>query len=182
MADSWPSYSPPVASVDHYPVVRVSVAGPEPFNTLVVVRCRVTQESALPSDGHLRHARVGFETPFVLWGYDPRVDTPFQHSTTAVLQNLQLSDDTSFLASIDSLDGYFDETGRWIITADFAGAVDGEASVVGVYISSWVLCYEPPPETPPAMAPNDPRFRRLSRGSLPSAYEIGSGAGNRDGL
>jgi hypothetical protein len=135
------AYWPPVPLVDTYPVVRIPVAGPDPFNTLVVVRCRVTQSVTNPSDGHFRHLGIGFETPFVLAGYEH--GAPYKHSTTGVLQNVQLSDDTSFLTSFDAiLDARFDETGRWIVTADVAGAVDHEDAVTGIYISSWVLCSE----------------------------------------
>jgi hypothetical protein len=137
-----PAYWPPFPLVDKYPVVRIPVAGPDPFNTLVVVRCRVTQSVSNTSDGHFRHLGVGFETPFVLANY--RAGAQYKHSTTGVLQNLQLSDDTSFLESLDAvLDASFDETGRWVVSADVAGAVDHEDAVVGIYISSWVLCVEP---------------------------------------
>jgi len=131
------------------PVIRIPVAGPRPFNTLVIVRETISYGQLWPSDGNIYRFPGKFETSFCLVGYDPRVDVPYKHSTTAVMYWAQLADDTSFLIAYDAATASFDARGCWIVTVDSALASDGEDYVAMAAISSWVLCYEPPPARPP---------------------------------
>ena len=149
--------------------VRIPVAGPEPFNTLVAVN-----ESAWgPGKGFVTHNQswvtnqLVFETDFCLIGYDPRNKTPYLHSTTVVMQHLGLSDDCAWQFSIDEVNGYFDGRGCWCVTATVVSEVPGpiwfdnpKVGAMGPYASSWVLCYEPPPGQIP-QAERDPRFHRF---------------------
>jgi len=131
-----------------YPAVRVPVAGPEPFNTLVVVHGTVSGVTAGASD-NVRRWRIQVGTPFLLAGFDPRVNPAFQHSTTAAIHTILATDDTWFVVAVDRVEGFFHE-GRWWIAAEWAVGVDEDVSaLVGAHYSSWVLCYEPPLEHPP---------------------------------
>jgi hypothetical protein len=129
--------------IEIYPVVRIPVAGPAPFNTLVVVRCTASSGTIHVSNGKLNRWRSVHWTPFVIAEHDPRTDPVFQHSTTAVLQMMQASDDTSFVVAVDGVDAGFDETGRWIVSVETADASERVFSTHRLYVSSWILCYEP---------------------------------------
>lgn len=124
-------------------VVRIPVAGPAPFNTLVVVRGWVAGAGG-PADDVLRGVRFKIETDFVLARFDQRKPHRYQHSTTAVLQLIQADGDTSFVAAINKVGGCFDKRGTWVIMVDVAGQFDGVNASTGGYYSSWVLCHEPP--------------------------------------
>src|SRR5258708_2888890 len=87
------------------PVVRIPVAGPDGYNTLVVVRETFLFEAS-SIDGKLRRYTYSVPTNFVLVGYDPRA-TIWQHSSGASLRLLQSRDDTA---------GTFDDTAS-VITA-----------------------------------------------------------------
>jgi hypothetical protein len=134
---------------ERFPVVRITVAGPAPFNTLVIVRAVVPViPHNHPADGHIRRNTIILATEFSLVGHDPRTGKPAaRHSTTACLQMIQADDDTAFLAAVDTVTGDFDEQGRWIITAQVADSADDVIYGAQAYASSWVLCYEPPIET-----------------------------------
>lgn len=140
-------------------VVRVPVAGPEPFNTLVVVR----ENRSGPGVGHVTHSDdvvrepIIFETDFTLIGYDPWRDPtpPFVHSTTVVMDHIQLGDDTNFLAALDGVRAGFNASGKWTIEAETAvfnepGGFFSRPNflVLSAWASSWVLCHEPRPEKP----------------------------------
>jgi hypothetical protein len=132
--------------VDQQPVVRIPVIGPEPFNTLVVVRGRFSLTDYRKSDGKLHQFKWALPTNFSLIGFDPRVPPPSRHSTTVTLQMLQVSGDTNFAAAADAVDqGYFDDTGRWTVVVRVASEADQVYAAWMAYLSSWVLCFEPPP-------------------------------------
>ena len=83
------------------------------------------------------------------------------------MQHLGLSDDCAWQFSIDEVNGYFDGRGCWCVTATVVSEVPGpiwfdnpKVGAMGPYASSWVLCYEPPPEQIP-QAERDPRFHRF---------------------
>jgi hypothetical protein len=144
-----------------YPVVRVPVAGPEPFNTLAIVRGYVSMSVFGVADGKVRRWRLGGWTPFQLIGHDPRVEPPYEHSTTAVIQMIQSSSDTSFVEGVDAIDGLFDREGRWIVVAEVSEGWDTVVAAAHAYYSSWILCYEPPPPPLPRKQ-TDHRFRKFS--------------------
>jgi hypothetical protein len=161
-----------------YPVVRVPVAGPEPFNTLVIVRGNLSLQPWSWADGKLHHYRFGEATPFRLIGHDPRVEAPYEHSTTAVIQGIQTSDDTSFATGVDGIGGSFDSEGRWIVTGEVTAGWDNVLAGTHAYVSSWVLCYEPPPPPPPKKR-TDGRFRRFSPELGRARVEVLRGSGDR---
>lgn len=131
---------------DPRPVVRIPVAGPEPYNTLVVVRSAFYVGRDGWANGRLQRRTIACSTNFSLIGYDPRVPAIGLHSTAASLTMLQVSDDTPFATAVDAIDdAFFDETGRWTVIIRVADLFDQVyASALG-FLSSWVLCYEPPP-------------------------------------
>jgi hypothetical protein len=136
--------------IDFQPVVRIPVVGPEPFNTLVVVRGQVPTTSYRHADDTLQRRKLAVGTNFSLIGFDPRVPPPSQHSTTAALQMMQASDDSAFVIAVDGIDaGFFDDSGRWTLVVRVADLFDEVYAASNAYISSWVLCYEPPPPERP---------------------------------
>jgi hypothetical protein len=165
--------------IEMYPVVRIPIAGPEPFNTLAVVRGTAPVSHYGVADGKLHRHRIVAATPFLLAGNDPRVEPPFEHSTTAVLQMLQATDDTGFVAAADAVDGYFDDSGRWLVVADVADAFEDVYAGCNAYVSSWVLCYEPPIDH--ERSPGRPRgyASRVSEAQLRALNEPHSDAGVR---
>ena len=62
---------------------------------------------------------------------------------------MQADDDTAFVVALDTVDGQFDDHGNWILTCETADLWDGVFATSFAYLSSWVLCYEPPPPEPP---------------------------------
>jgi len=131
-------------------IVRIPIAGPEPFNTLVVVRETLSSGfGPWASDGDMHRAPVEFSTSFTLSGYTPSADSniAFKHSTSLVIFHLSLADDAHFLVAFDGLDAGFDASGRWIVKVDGALLSDGEALYTFAQISSWVLCNEPRKQT-----------------------------------
>lgn len=136
-------YKWPLAEV--LPVVRIPIAGPEPYNTLVVVRTQVSVIDQLrPSDGQTHRARLAYGTAFSLVGFDPRIRPAFDYSAAVSLQMFQSSGDTTFICAVDTVSGAFDGNGRWTVTVDVACEFDGVLAAATAYVSSWVLCYEPP--------------------------------------
>src|SRR4029453_4933915 len=66
------------------PVLRIPVVGPDPYNTLVIVRgLNMTPHRWVPADGKVRRLRFAFPTPFRLIGHDPRIAPKYEHSTAA---------------------------------------------------------------------------------------------------
>jgi hypothetical protein len=127
-------------------IVRIPIAGPEPFNTLVVVRETLSSGfGPWSADGHMHRTPLEFRTSFTLSGYTPSADSniAFKHSTSLVMFHLRLADDAEFLAAFDGLDAGFDASGRWIVKVDGALSSDGEALDTFAQISSWILCNEP---------------------------------------
>lgn len=142
--------------VETFPVVRIPVAGPAPFNTLVVVRTRFSVIGQFGyADGEISRYTVRVGTGFRLIGHDPRVKPAFDHSTTAALQMIQSSDDTEFLVAVDTVTGEFADDGTWLLTVQIADAFNNVLAACNAYASSWVLCYEPPID--PAAHPGAPR-------------------------
>ena len=146
-------------------VVRIPIAGPERFNTLVAVH-----ESGLASGigvetenfpGGWSRVTARFETNFALVNFRPPPHkTPFRHSTTAVIQMLNLSDDCTFHASIESVSAEFDLKGNWVVDMEALSDVPaGKRIEITGYVSSWVLCKEPRDEN------EDERFHEFFPGT-----------------
>lgn len=148
--------------VETYPVVRVPVAGPEPYNTLAIVRGAFPVVPGVKiADGHIHRTQMSGATTFELVGHDPRVEPVFDHSTTISLQMIQQDDDAAFTWAVDTVDASFDDRGRWTITVDTAWSLDNELGTARAYFSSWILCHEPPVDF--RKTPGMPRQQGLHR-------------------
>jgi hypothetical protein len=127
-------------------VVRVPIAGPSPFNTLVIVS-ETNSESIprMPPDGRLHTGALTVGTQFVLAGPPGQRTRPSQvpHSTAVTLRRVSQSDDTTFTYAVDAVSGRFDTSGRWWLDMTTAILVDGERAEPRVSYCSWVLCTEP---------------------------------------
>ena len=141
---------PSVNYQESHSVIRVRIIGPEPFNTLVIVRGFAPL--ALPHDDIGNHVRESFSvrSNFLLHGYDQRVEPICKHSTAAALSHMWLANHFAFTYGVDDVTGCFDENGRWLInlsTAVFAARPGifepGNALWGWVHFSSWIMCWEP---------------------------------------
>lgn len=163
------------------PLVKIPVVGPEPFNTLVVVRGRVFTVEYGWADDVLHGHQFAVGTNFKLETFDRNVPPPFRHSTTAVLNMIQQNEDETFVTAVNEVDGFFNDAGYWIIVARVASQWDQVFASSTAYLSSWVLCYEKRPEQPepPPKVPrgerskfenydSPPRFWSIERDSPPS--------------
>jgi hypothetical protein len=149
--------------IEQFPVVRIPIAGPEPYNTLAVVRARLGSQTAV-ANGKIFREKVTFATSFTLIGHDPRIKPAFEHSTMADIWLIAQDDDAEFLYAVDTVTGAFGDDGNWQITADVVAAVDGENSVLGLIASSWILCHEPPVD--PQNNPGSPTQQGLRMRSI----------------
>lgn len=145
--------------VEAQPIVRIPVAGPEPFNTLVVVRFQMGIGEFAWSDGKFHAITRGpVATGFTLAGDDdPRSHRPpSQHSSMAMLNHQQLKSgdllagDSPFVNAFDDvIDGRFEYVGdkwRWCLWWRTDWLADQAWAAATAYVSSWVLCWEPPRE------------------------------------
>ena len=130
-------------------VLKIPVAGPDPFNTLVVIRSGMTQGGSFLSDNDLpRFPWVPMRTHFRLKDFEDYPEgspPPHQHSTSVIIQWYGLADDAGFVIAADEVDGKFDDDGYWTVLVSVAGQADHEDCYFNMYISSWGLCYEAPP-------------------------------------
>jgi len=160
-------------------VVRIPIAGPEPFNTLVVVRETLSSgRGPWPGDGAVHISPIEFRTSFVLSGFQPSPDAeiPCKHSTSLVMFHLSLADDTSFMAAFDEVtEAGFDASGTWIVRVK--GAVLFDSPLLGsnwlttfAQISSWVLCNEPRPQD---TKDRDERFQERLGDERPHVHAYG---------
>jgi hypothetical protein len=125
-------------------VLRIPISGPEPFNTLVLVRGYCFSSVGGLADDTLRRLRYGVITEFHLRGYDELTPPEFRHSTIAATQMMQARTDTPFVVGIDAVDGFFGPHGNWIVAIDIGSQWHTRAASSSCYYSSWVLCKEPP--------------------------------------
>jgi len=153
------------------PVLYLPVKGPYPYNTMVVVHSYTAWEPSwyfVQDDEVYRHSAL-VQTGFRFPGYDQRTasEIAYQHSTIASLKNLQSSTQDRFTAAVDQIDdAFFDDTGAWTIKLNlaFQYANAGHASdllLFDVAISSWILCYLPPPQSPAPPPPPAQHSQRL---------------------
>jgi hypothetical protein len=125
-------------------VLRIPVSGPEPFNTLVIVRGYCYSSVPARADDTLRWLRYGVITGFRLREYDELNPPKFEHSTIAATQMMQAKTYTPFVVAIDAVNGFFGPHGIWIVAVDIASQWQTRAASSSCYYSSWVLCTEPP--------------------------------------
>src|SRR5438128_2418253 len=89
-------------------IIRIPVAGPAPFNTLVVVRGFFPQQGIYGLrnwvDGHVHGQSFSVRTAFTLAGFVPGQTPPFRHSTTAAVRHYYLDPDTWFLIALNKID------------------------------------------------------------------------------
>jgi hypothetical protein len=136
-------------------IIRIPIAGPQPFNTLVVVRgffpdqAIYTFPEPLPNlvgnDGHLHRQAFSVRTSFNLVGFSPGQKLPqFKHSTTAALRHRYLSPDTTFTVAVDKVDAHFGNEGQWLLNVETAFLDKNANAAAHFHFSSFVLCNEPP--------------------------------------
>jgi hypothetical protein len=158
---SWPPHDPNrpfwdpewQAVRDSYPftesnkIVRIPVAGPTPFNTLVAVRGFFPDQGIYYLrnwvDGRMHRQAFSVRTAFTLIGFAPGQVPAFHHSTAAALRHYYLKPDTSFTVALDKIDGRFDDAGRWVLDVETAFLVDWSNEAGHFHFSSFVLCNEP---------------------------------------
>ncbi|TXI56446.1 hypothetical protein [Mycolicibacterium mageritense] len=167
-------------------VIRIPIIGPEPFNTLAYVRFAPTSVAneirPVPPEQVARIPKVS-PSPLVISGFDPSDERQqrVEHSSTAVLTSLFVSDDGTFTMAADSIDvdTQIDPTGRVMYTWYWAGRFDDDLLSFVACISSWVLLYEPRRATSlPA-----PRVRQVVRNVLAGVSDrpiVGGLAGRLD--
>ena len=97
------------------------------------------------ANNELRRYRYAMTTGFKLIGFDPRVPPPFDHSTAGAVNMLQTGGESPFVVALDEVTGFFDGQGNWVVAVKAAEQWDQVFAGATAYISSWVLCYEPPP-------------------------------------
>jgi hypothetical protein len=138
------------ASYRRYPVIRIPIAGPEPYNTLACVR-QITGPGGYvdPSPEEVYRTRVTISTPLVLRGNDdPREIPPSAHSTSVAMFGLShpLSYWNNSLNQVEKAEFvYRDQQWVWRITTigDVGVSDDRALHESAVYATSWVLLHEP---------------------------------------
>lgn len=171
-------YQYPLGEV--YPVVRIDVTGPEPFNTLVCVRGVFPVVFGGWSLGKLHRWRALCVTPFILRGFvqDDTEQPPSLHSTTGALQMIQQGPDVeifadaggSFVYAVDAAGrGYFTSDGHWAVEMDVADLALDTIATARAYLSSWVLCWEPPRPKKPYLKKYIGQIRIEGEAELPHA-------------
>ena len=151
--------------IDEQPVVRIPVAGPAPYNTLAVLRTKAVITPYSVSSGDIDRQTLSMPTALYLAEYDK--NRPEQqhvvHSSSATIYIMQISkesdfitddDNTTFLIAADEVqsESTIDDDGRWVVTVNVAESFWQVYAMASVEVSSWVLCYEPPPR---AVNPSD---------------------------
>jgi hypothetical protein len=142
-------------------VTRIPIKGPTPFNTLVAVSVSGDPGFLDFDMGKTQNSPFTIFTPFVLAGFDQRVPPDFQHATTACVSRIGLFPDSDWVVAVDSvLRAGFDPTsGTYFINVQFSHEnsdpywpacfdLFGRPACplpVFVAVTSYVLCYEPPP-------------------------------------
>ena len=173
-------------------VTKIPVAGPAPYNTLVVTETQfsadLTDHWGETNDYFLYTVTV--YTPFSLRGFDPSMPAPsFQQSTSVTFIDPGAAKNDHFLFAVDEItaSGFDPEGGQFYVTFNTAVQLPDNSIpqvqefAAGPYagflisamfaLTSYVLVYEPPEVPPPPTPPGDPsgfrRFReRLSPGIL----------------
>lgn len=172
-------------------VTRIPIAGPAPYNTLVAV----TAMGQVGPGGNFQQGDKNtyrstntVSTSFILAGFDQRVTVDFQHSTTAYLIKTPSAEADNFIYAADGVAtaGFSSENGEYYVTVDTAIQLPdnylpttpeffgGFLEDCRLYISSFVLIYEPPPPaqpgTPSGQSSGLGRFSHgfKEKGNLPS--------------
>lgn len=147
-------------------VTRIPITGPAPYNTLVCVQAESNGGANTVQQGKLSRWSVTVPTTFKLAGFDQRVMPVFDHSTTAFFSSIGPYKNDTWLTAVDAVPGAgFDSTdGTFFVNVDLAIMAGSPAPGTCVtfrgfggycnyyfviQVTSFVLCYEPPPLTPP---------------------------------
>lgn len=137
-------------------VVRIPVAGPAPYNTLVYFRWQASVPGLYrAANGHTYHDSRTYQTRLVIANYDPNDPdrSTIRHTSTGYLSMMQITpeaevfadDNTDFTAAIEMVvgDALIDETGRVSITVDTSSRMFQVFSALTANVSTWALIYEP---------------------------------------
>jgi hypothetical protein len=168
------------------PVLRIPIAGPEPFNTLVLVRARSFVGPGGWASGKLNSEDVVIGSDFWLAGNaDQRRNPAAAHSTTGMIADIQASAQvdltsdaaTAFVWSINTVDGAFvwaNGGWQWRFMINSSNLVDQVYAVGLCYLTSWVLCWEPALESEEERDLKSKIFTRLGPGLDPHEGPLGS--------
>ena len=160
------------------PIIKVPVVGPEPFNTLAIVRGRGGIGEFGIADGEIDRVSSTVWTRLVLPTFDPSrpVSEQIKHSSTASLlcmsSRAQLGPEndagSEFTVAIDTIraDPAMTETGQFGLVVNTASSHYQTTSMSFLETSSWVLYYDPETVAPgrtsiriPMNIPERPRIR-----------------------
>lgn len=142
-------------------VTRIPITGSAPYNILVCVSVETLLGPQELRDGRLSRFPMRVATPFRLAGFDQRVPPVFDHSTTAWISRIGPMENGNWIWAVDSVTGagFSPTDGTYFLDLMAAGSPDGNAPNtcfaiaqgitmclfhVGIQVTSWVLCYEPP--------------------------------------
>ncbi|WP_350247597.1 hypothetical protein RBB84_12360 [Rhodococcus sp. D-6] len=139
------------------PVIRIPIAGPPPYNTLAVVRVQLGAGFSWAT-GKIKRNTSTYATNLIIKDYDPErhpEQRSIVHSTAGGFHSIQIVEgegphigdwNTEWLYAIDNfhLESSVTSDGRWCLTADTAGMVDGRISGATLEATSWVMFWEPP--------------------------------------
>jgi hypothetical protein len=147
-------------------VTRIPITGPEPYNTLVCVQTETVGGFQQVTPGKMSRWATTVGSGFRLAGFDQRVPPVFDHSTTAYLSSIGPAKDDNWVYAVDEVTGagFSSYDGSYYVNLNVAmmpgDPVPDECFSFGgpygiclywtmVQVTSFVLCYEPPPPEPP---------------------------------
>lgn len=143
-------------------IIRTTVAGPKPCNTLAFIRCEGAGGlyEANSGFGDLVQYKIRFPTMFRVDGFVQANHAWYRANTlvsaTAFVQILNVSTDISFVFAVDSVTADITEDGSLAFEVQLAQQINGQGfgeklveAVFNYEVSAYVLVYEPRVEPPP---------------------------------
>lgn len=137
--------------------IRTHVRGPKPCNTLAFIRCKGLGKAhrTLFPDDYARY-KLRFTTEFEIHGFAPANHEWYRENTlvsaSAVITKLNVSPDCAFTFAFESIAADVDHKGRIVFETQIMtdALADGYASLdATIFVSAYVLLFEPRPEPPP---------------------------------
>ena len=128
-----------------YAPLYIPVAGPSPYNSLVLVRTVISGTTG--SGPSTQGMAFDLTTNFVFPGYDFRNagEIAFRHSSIVYADMFQATEELNFdfdQTQVNS--GFFSDTGNWTISVNFFGQISGAQNPGEISMRwrmwSWILC------------------------------------------
>jgi hypothetical protein len=168
-------------------VTRIPIAGPAPYNTLVIVSDSAfldTHGNMYGTSSETFYGTVSVPTYFVLAGFDQRVPPQYMDTISVTVTATGASMDDDFLFAADAIAGSgFDPVGGgYYVNVNTAiripdNMIPQTPIIAGGYlvgtrlqITSFVLVYEPPIATPPGQGTGDTSYSEQTRRRVPEKY------------